>query len=204
MAKYISSAMTLIAVAVACLSLSLDEAAAELIIMVDDVTISSLTNQTVDGFIDIYFEASGDSVAPLAGYDIAIDLTPSDARVALIGVVNPSGARNPVFPQTPPFDAGSSTDRILATAFVNPGLEEMIDDGEGLVRVVFRVGVGVTGSFDLRIDSSNTNLSDAGGSVIAFTSSGGTITVVPEPATAFLVLGPISFAILRRTNQFIF
>jgi hypothetical protein len=130
----------------------------------------------------VYFDITLDNPS-LAGYQIRLDLSPTNSGITLGAPTSTSVGsppRTPVF-TTPPTDLGSTPSRIQATDFLPSGAEP-IADNEGLVRVPFTIAPNAIGVFDLVIHPTETALSNAAGGEIAFQPLNGRITVdrIPE------------------------
>lgn len=189
----------IVALCAACASLLLSgTATAEMIIVVDNVTV--MAGQS--GFLDISFDVTGES-ASLAAYQIEMILTGPDSGVRFTGLAEPDA---PVFPgQTPahtpkrpalPGNVAAGNDYL-------PSGEDPIEDGARLLRLLFETDPGSLGIYDVTVDPSlvRTNFSDGSGALIPITQFvAGSITVVPEPSSLALLcgVGALAVMVVRR------
>lgn len=186
------------------LSIFPDTSVAELILHVGDVT--TVEGQT--GFVDVFFEVTS-GTPRLAGYQIELELSGPTSNVQLQEL---GEAARAVFPgqvaetttgrpSLPGFTAAAN-DFIFPSAD-NPLGENLIEDGAGMVRVLFATDLGSAGVYNVIIDRDplHTNLSDGLASPIPIDGfADGTITVVPEPSSRSLLVG-IGLAIVTVCRQ---
>ncbi len=188
---------------VVCLFAGADVAAGGLKVVAESVSMESPPILTA-GYFDVYFDYSaGDGPFMLAGYQLALNLTPPDGGVALVDahLTNPFSSHPPVFPSGNPFvmDTGN---RLEATDFLLSGALP-IHDLDGMLRVEYWVAPGTVGTFNVTIDSDpagGTLLSDDVGSPISFTPQHGQIVITPEPSSLTLLLAG-AWAVLRRRRR---
>lgn len=174
-------------------------------INVESKSITSQPSSAVDSFFDVFFTVeSPDTNTMLAGYQIKLSLNPTPGLAFQSPfVANTSNPEHtPVFPSNPPLDFSSDSTTIQAAADTGLGADQQIDNGDGLIRVLFSISPGTVGSFNINIDTVNTFLSDTNASPISYAAVNGVITVVPEPATVALVgLGFAGMLVLHRRRR---
>ena len=185
-------------------------ATAEMILNVSDEMVAPGES----GYVDVYFNVTS-GTPMLAFYMIELTLTDQQGQP-------PSGvqfvyddpatkefgkADNPVFPNTNAVQTVTRPSLPGAIAAANDILlsgENPITDGAGLLRVAFETDLGSEGVYPVIIetDELRTNFSDGLGNLLTIhTFNDGSITVVPEPSTAVLLvtgLGLLAYTRRRR------
>jgi hypothetical protein len=191
---HLSRAIVLLASLVAVTCAGTAEGAIEMV--AESKSIQSDLTTPLSSFFDVFFNVTGDNPA-VAGYQLRLDLVPPDGGVAFSAPISTSATppmRLPLFP-TPPTDLGSTASRIQVTDFLATGANP-IANLSGLVRVPFTVAPNTAGMFSLNIHPTETALSDANGSPIAFQIINGTLSVVPIPEPSALLLACAGLAML--------
>ena len=182
------------------------------------VTLPLSAHGEIMGSLDIYLEVPGGlfPTPGLAGYDVRLDLTPSDLGVNLVNAVQTdnSGPYPPIFPAGSPFVFGGG-DMISVTDFLFVPPSVPIQDEYGLFRLLFSIAPNTLGTFAVAINEVWTGLSDADGNPIEYiatdgeieVSSGGVVavtpgylTIVPEPIS-LAMLGVGGLLVLRRRKR---
>ena len=174
-------------IATAFLLSSQGQATAEMIVRVGDAQV--VLGQS--GFLDVSFEVTNETYS-LAGYQVELILSGPDLSVHFTGFAEHPNA---IFPGQEPAKTASRPElpgNIAAgNDFIFSG-ENLIEDGAGIMRVLFDTDINSLGIYDVTVDTSiaRTNFSDGSGELIPIDQFvAGTITIVPEPSGLFLLCG---------------
>ncbi len=165
------------------------QATAEMIVHVADAQV--VPGQS--GFVDVCFEVT-DETYSLAGYQVELVLSGPDSGVYFTGFAEHPNA---IFPGREPAKTASRPElpgNIAAgNDFIFSG-ENLIEDGAGIMRVLFDTDIDSLGIYDVAVDTNivRTNFSDGSGELIPIDQFvAGTITIVPEPSSLFLLWGAV-------------
>ena len=165
------------------------QATAEMIVCVGDAQV--FPGQS--GFLDVCFEVT-DETHSLAGYQVELILSGPDSGVHFTGFAEPPNA---IFPGQKPAKTASRPELPGSIAAGNDFIfsgENLIEDGAGIMRVLFDTDIDSLGIHDVTVDTSiaRTNFSDGSGELIPIDQFvAGTITVVPEPSSLSLLWGAV-------------
>jgi hypothetical protein len=185
-------------------------AEADTIVTVEDATVTTTATSGASTTLDVYVDRTGaDDGTPLTGvlnFQVRVELTGPTAGTdaQIVGVsARPSSAAT--HPQAHPLDSTNlvSSTEAFANTF-NLGSVFPIADGDGLMEIEVEVNSGVVGTWNVEVlaaTASDTDFSDAGGTPLPFTAGSGTLTAVPEPATAALLLTGGSLMLTRRRRS---
>ena len=159
------------------------EAAAELIVIVDDVTATA----GQPGFLDVSFDVADQSPS-LAGYQIELTVTGPDSGVRFTGFAEPADA---VFPgqSARKLDGLELPGNTVAVYDYLCCGEKPINDGSRLLRLLFETDPGILDTYTVTVNPSplRTAFSDGSGALLPIDQFvAGSITVVPEPSAAIL------------------
>jgi len=186
---------------------------AEFTVQIPDKTIMS-GSSAIDSFFDVFFESvTGDP--DLAAYMITLRLVGSGGNSGSVEFISPFVANpvNPIFPSNPPLTNTNPYDKSDATTIRAhadlPAGSELIANGKGLMRVLFRVSPMAAGTWDVVCDidkGAKTSFTDAEGTEyldgVDYTVDAGRITVVvPEPAALLAGMPLLALVACRRRRD---
>lgn len=158
---------------------------AELIMRASDVEVSAGDAS----HLDVFFEVPSGNYA-LACYQIEVILNDADSGIHFTGLAEPENA---VFPGQLAMSTATRPGLpgpIAAANDMLPDGEKSVTNGAGLLRLLFETEPDCRGVYEVIIDANilRTNLSDGVGNLITVDQFvPGSITVVPEPSSLFLL-----------------
>jgi hypothetical protein len=199
------------------LAASPQAATAGILLRAESVTVQSHPLNPVSGFFDVFLEYDGAPVgATAAGYNFGAVLAPNAAGIVAFddGGVSEQGAivagspqhpsHSPLFPDRDPLDALFNTfpSQTIQVADTLPSGSLPVFNGAALASVRYTVAPGAVGTFDVTFDPDISVLFDSLGTQLIDNRIGGTITVVPEPASGIvLAIGAAGFAVLELRRR---
>ncbi|MEM9657301.1 MAG: hypothetical protein AAF961_02975 [Planctomycetota bacterium] len=174
------------------LAVTASRASADLILAVEDVTVSSPGT----AFADVFAIIDDNTPRNVAIFNVSLGIEPKGLGVRLENAVEP--LVQPLFPGVAPAELGTG-DRLRVDGLISGvNMEVPIEDGDRLFRlsIVVPRGIPVGMTFDIDFSPTETFLFEGTGEanevrIDQFVS--GTIRVVPEPS-AFLFLSGIAAA----------
>lgn len=152
------------------------------------------------GYIDVWFEVT-DETNSLAAYQLELIVSGPDSGVHFTGFAEPLNA---IFPGQEPIKTASRPELPGSIAAANDFIftgENPIENGTGIIRVLFDTDIGSLGVYDVVVDTNivRTNFSNGSGELIPIDQFvAGTITVVPEPSSLLLFCGVILAGLFMR------